>query len=154
SYSKCTKADVEMNAKLWTRVREVLHELLDAEPQARAAILERIGGSDPELRREAESLLAQELEAAKLDLTARAAAGFDDGELDCSAPPKHLGPFRLIRQLGRGGMGVVWLAERDDGEFTKRVAIKILPPFFASPDLEARFRRERQILAGLEHPNI
>jgi eukaryotic-like serine/threonine-protein kinase len=141
-----------MNAALWDRVREVLHELLNADKDARAAILERIGATDPELCREAESLLAEECEAAVLDRTARAAAGLDAGEQ--VGFPKNVGPFRLVRQLGRGGMGVVWLAERADGEFSKQVAIKLLPPLLASPGLEARFRRERQILAGLEHANI
>jgi len=137
-----------MTAELWSRIRDVLHELLEAPPEARPKILDRVGAADPELRREAESLLAEETGATALDCTVGSAS------LNVDRAPARLGAFRLIRQLGRGGMGVVWLAERDDGQFSHQVAIKLLPSLYANPDLEARFRRERQILAGLEHPNI
>jgi non-specific serine/threonine protein kinase/serine/threonine-protein kinase len=64
------------------------------------------------------------------------------------------GPYRAIRELGRGGMGVVYLAERTDAEFQKRVAVKLVPSALLSADLLWRFHQERQILASLEHPNI
>src|SRR5687767_13575885 len=67
---------------------------------------------------------------------------------------RRIGPYRVLRELGRGGMGVVYLAERDDGQFRRRVAVKVLR---ASPDadeLHRRFRAERQILASLSHPHI
>lgn len=67
---------------------------------------------------------------------------------------RRIGPFRLIGLLGEGGMGAVYLAERDDAQFTHRVAIKILSHSVGSPEAIARFRDERQILAALEHPNI
>ena len=71
-----------------------------------------------------------------------------------SIPHRRIGPYRVLREIGRGGMGVVYLAERDDGQFRRRVAIKLLR---ASPDAEELHRRfiaERQILASLDHPNI
>ncbi|MBL8176681.1 MAG: protein kinase [Bryobacterales bacterium] len=71
-----------------------------------------------------------------------------------SAPTRHIGPYRLERIIGRGGMGVVYLATRSDNEFRKHVAIKILQSTVLSDDMLRRFRQERQILASLEHPNI
>ncbi|MEZ5330780.1 MAG: serine/threonine-protein kinase [Thermoanaerobaculia bacterium] len=65
-----------------------------------------------------------------------------------------LGPYRLLRELGRGGMGVVYLAERADGAYEQRVALKILPPSLRSEVLDRRFVLERRILARLEHPGI
>ena len=69
-------------------------------------------------------------------------------------PGAHVGPYRLLRQLGAGGMGAVWLADRQDGQFSKQVALKLLHPGMADPELRARFLQERQILASLQHPNI
>jgi len=69
-------------------------------------------------------------------------------------PGDRVGAWRIVRELGRGGMGLVYLAERGDGEFEQRVALKLLPDAATSPDSEALFRRERQFLAGLSHPNI
>ncbi len=71
-----------------------------------------------------------------------------------AAEGRRLGPYRLVREIGRGGMGVVFEAERDDAEFERRVAIKLLPATLASSSLEERFRFERRVLAGLDHPNI
>lgn len=69
-------------------------------------------------------------------------------------PETRIGPYRLLRELGRGGMGAVWLAERADGEFTQRVALKLVKFGMDSPHVERQFRRERDLLARLQHPNI
>src|SRR5262245_20844250 len=66
----------------------------------------------------------------------------------------RVGAYRLVRQLGSGGMGQVWLAERADGQFAQQVALKLIHPDLASPEAGPRFRRERQILADLRHPHI
>ena len=66
----------------------------------------------------------------------------------------RIGPYRLIRELGRGGMGVVYLAERADGQFWQRVAVKLVQRGLHGPELRGRFEAERQILAALDHPNI
>ena len=66
----------------------------------------------------------------------------------------RFGPYRIVRELGRGGMGVVFEAERDDGAFAKRVALKVAAFAAWSPEFLHRFRDERQILARLEHPHI
>ncbi|WP_257389327.1 serine/threonine-protein kinase, partial [Tahibacter caeni] len=70
------------------------------------------------------------------------------------AAPRELGPYRLIEPLGQGGMGQVWLAERRDGRFEQRVAIKIFASLLGDPDALRRAERERQFLAWLEHPHI
>jgi serine/threonine protein kinase len=68
--------------------------------------------------------------------------------------PEQIGPYRILQLLGRGGMGTVYLAERADGAFQHKVALKLLRAGLDSPGAEARFRAERQILADLRHPNI
>ena len=109
---------------------------------------------DPALVGEVQALLAAHdraegiLEASPVPrpLGARAAPPTD--------PQRRIGPYRVVREIGRGGMGVVYLAERDDGQYHRRVAVKLLR---ASPDadeLHRRFLGERQILASLDHPNI
>lgn len=70
------------------------------------------------------------------------------------APPRELGAYRLIEPLGQGGMGQVWLAERRDGRFEQRVAIKIFASLLGDPDALRRAEHERQFLAWLEHPHI
>ena len=71
-----------------------------------------------------------------------------------AAAPARVGPYRLVRELGRGGMGAVFLAERDDDEYRAKVAIKLVRPGMDTEFILARFRRERQTLARLQHPNI
>jgi non-specific serine/threonine protein kinase/serine/threonine-protein kinase len=71
-----------------------------------------------------------------------------------SVEGRRIGRYRVVREIGRGGMGVVYEAERDDAEFERRVAIKVLPAGWAAPALAERFRFERRVLAGLDHPNI
>lgn len=66
----------------------------------------------------------------------------------------YVGPYKLIRELGRGGMGVVHLAVRDDGTFRKHVAVKLLLRENVTPEFVQRFKQERQVLAALDHPNI
>ena len=66
---------------------------------------------------------------------------------------RRIGPYKLIRELGRGGMGTVWLAARADEQFEKRVALTVVRAS-DSQEVVRFFKRERQILAGLEHPNI
>jgi tetratricopeptide (TPR) repeat protein/tRNA A-37 threonylcarbamoyl transferase component Bud32 len=70
------------------------------------------------------------------------------------AVPARVGPWRLVREIGRGGMGQVFLAERSDGQYQQRAAVKLLKRGIDSEAIVARFLRERQILAGLDHPNV
>ncbi len=104
-----------------------------------------------ELRREVESLLSHD-SGRQLGDVVQAAVGLfyrepvSDGD--------YCGPFQLLRVIGRGGMGVVYLAERVDGEVRQLVAVKLLRSYLDSAQARQRFRQERQILANLAHPNI
>src|SRR6266508_2338189 len=81
-----------------------------------------------------------------------AAAGTVDADAEWIG--RHFGPYRIIREIGRGGMGLVFEAVRDDDEYHKRVALKMAPWWRERPALKDRFKQERQILADLEHPRI
>jgi tetratricopeptide (TPR) repeat protein len=121
---------------------------LSLAPVDRAALL---ADSDPEMRREVESLLAFETQA---EILLNTNALEPPGAEAIGWAPQRIGPYRLLREIGRGGMGVVYLAERDDGQFEKRVAVKLLPALFHGEEMNRHFHRERFILARLEHPGI
>jgi serine/threonine protein kinase/tetratricopeptide (TPR) repeat protein len=132
----------------WSKIRDVLNQALPL-PAAERALLH--AHSDPEIRIEVESLLAFETQAG-IVLNSNA---LDPPEAtDAGIVPLRIGPYRVLREIGRGGMGVVYLAERDDGQFEKLVAVKMLPAFYRGEEMDRHFHRERSILARLEHPGI
>jgi serine/threonine protein kinase/tetratricopeptide (TPR) repeat protein len=144
-----------MKTEEWHKVEELLNTALELEPAARRQFLD--GVSEPLLRREVESLLAYD-EKTDSFLAAPALAFsadfFDDSDGPEERAGQTVGRHRIIREIGRGGMGAVFLAERSDGEFQQQLALKIVRRSFADSDLARRFRQERQILASLNHPNI
>lgn len=138
----------------WNKVKDVLDEALAMPVRARKAYFDRAGLSDA-VRREVESLLAFEAESA--DLMQLSAVEFSqdfglDGAADLAG--QEVGPYRLIREIGGGGMGAVYLAERIDGKFRQQVALKLLKREMNTGSLRRYFEQEREILASLEHPNI
>lgn len=142
-----------MQNEEWSKIDELLDAALELEPPERQTFLD--GLELPDLRREVESLLACEARAdGFLGAPALAfSADFFDQDRDERAG-QTVGNYRIIHEIGRGGMGTVFLAERADGEFEQRVALKVVRRSFADTELKRRFRRERQILASLNHPNI
>jgi serine/threonine protein kinase/tetratricopeptide (TPR) repeat protein len=140
----------------WTQVDDLLDAALDLDPAARREFLNRSSATS-ELLREVESLLAGETEMDGFLAAPALALSSDFFEHDVD-PDDHagqsVGRYRIIREIGRGGMGAVFLAERSDGEFQQQLALKIVRRSFADSDLARRFRQERQILASLNHPNI
>ena len=134
-----------MTSERWQAIKGVLDLVAEAPPEAQASALAAACAGDDDLRREVESLLAFEEKAAVFDRAARPAAA--------SSVPQRIGPYRVGQLLGAGGMGAVYLAVRDDDQYRKQVAIKVIPTA-GDPDLLSRFRAERQIMAGLEHPYI
>ncbi|MEM8962726.1 MAG: serine/threonine-protein kinase [Acidobacteriota bacterium] len=139
-----------MDARRWRRIQEVFHLVVEAAADERAAILADVADGDRDLIAQVEALLASDAAAATfLD---RPATAWRDEDPD--AVPALIGPYRPLEILGRGGMGVVYLAERADQTFDKRIALKVVSRELATPELARRFRAERQILADLEHPNI
>jgi non-specific serine/threonine protein kinase/serine/threonine-protein kinase len=130
-----------MRRELWPEVESLFATAIKLAEDERLAYVER-SSSNLEVRGEVESMLA--------------AHGPALGFLLPDAPPsgRRFGSYRITGELGRGGMGAVFLAERDDDQFQKQVAIKVIAVSAENPEMLRRFRSERQILATLEHPNI
>jgi serine/threonine-protein kinase len=149
----------------WQRVAPILDEAFELAPDARAAYLDRACAGDLELRADAEAMLAAELESADfLDRSideyvaalAPDASSASVDEVDSSdlRPGAQIGPYRVVDELGHGGMGAVYVAERADGQFEQRVALKVVRHGLDSVEAHRRFLAERQILARLSHPGI
>jgi serine/threonine protein kinase len=140
------------------RIRAVYEAAWEMDPTAREAFLERECQADEDLRKEVERLLGAREHLPEwlagpllgpagpvLDVVAKAAPGMEG---------RQLRGYELIREIGRGGMGTVYLAERADGTYRKQVAIKIVQAERNNREILERFRQEREILASLDHPNI
>ncbi len=143
-----------MNSADWEKVKDLFALALEQPRERREDFLREACGEDAELLREVVSLL----EAHDESRPVLERKDFGVASLfDATAPGyegKEFGHYKVIRELGRGGMGAVFLAERADGEFQQQVALKIVRRTFGDSELARRFRRERQILASLNHPNI
>lgn len=139
-----------MTGAAWSAIDRLLSDALDRPEAERQAYVRAACGGDGRLEAEVLSLLEQAGRAGPLD--ALDADGFADNSAALAG--RRVGPYRLIREIGRGGMGSVWLAERDDGQFLKRVAVKLLAAGLPVREALRRFKDERQILASLEHPQI
>jgi serine/threonine protein kinase/tetratricopeptide (TPR) repeat protein len=145
----------------WAHIEAIVDRVLDLPPNEREALLRQACGDDEELRRSVTEWLAAcddpallpEMPAAVFAaplITTGGSAGSEPG-----ADIEQLGPYRIVRELGRGGMGAVYLAERVDGELDRQVAVKVMRRGSGDDaSLRRRFRDERQILARLEHPHI
>ena len=149
----------KVDPQRWDRLKTILGEALEQNSSAaRIALVERRCGEDTDLLEEAESLLAEgeallENRTDSFEDCAQNAAStfWQEGPLRGG---ERLGAYVIVRELGRGGMGTVFLAERADGQFEKQVAIKILNRGADTAEILRRFRAERQILARLDHVNI
>jgi eukaryotic-like serine/threonine-protein kinase len=140
-----------MTSERWKQVETAFEQALDLGAEERSAFLEQACKGDDELRREVESLLNAHAQAGTfIDDRSQFHQELDSGE---SAAPQLIGHYRIVRELGRGGMGAVYLAERTD-EYKKRVAIKLIKRGMDTDSVLRHFRNERQILAGFDHPNI
>ena len=138
----------------WREVQRLFHQTLEQAPERRAEFLAEAADSEV-LRREVEGLLAAAdlaetrisgVIARTLEQAARSRPDAASGE--------RIGPYRILREIGHGGMGTVYLAERADEHYRQQVAVKVARSGLAGRDFLLRLRQERQILAHLEHPNI
>ncbi len=135
----------------WQRLQQVFDGLVELPADSQTEALAREAETDPDLAAEVGAMLAHEAAAAGRlrDVIGETV----DASAVAGAPPRRFGGYRVVREVGRGGMGVVYEGTSDD-EFQRRVAIKVAPWAGAGALLDARFRLERQILSGLDHPHI
>ena len=144
-----------MSTTRWSDIEALFEEALALPASEREAFLERLHRRDAELHAEVASLVGAHEEAGGFfeDLSDKLVSPFI-ARLDQEMPPPHrVGPYRIVRKLGVGGMSVVYLAERDDGQFQREAALKLIRSGEAKERLH-RFLSERQILASLNHPNV
>jgi len=132
-----------MRPETWTAVREAFSAILALPVERRTELLDSL---PTEVREEVRSLLEAH----------ESAGSFLEGDDGGGGPPlgSAIGAYRILEKLGQGGMGVVFRAERNDGEFRREVAIKLMGGGHFAPDAERRFLFERQVLARLDHPHI
>jgi len=131
---------------------ELFARALEMPPEERERFVARVRATDPRLASQLLRLLAAEPGASVLD---RPPWWRPDKPTEAaSSAPGRIGPYRIVRELGRGGMGRVFLAEQQGADFTRMVALKVVVPGGGGAELERRFREERRILAALEHPGI
>lgn len=150
-----------MDAIRWQRVRALFERAAALASDAQAAFLTQACADDTKLRAEVEALLEADRHAGSataLEAVAPAVLeSFSEEEARLQRMQwvgMRLGPWKLGAEIGRGGMGAVHLAERDDGAYAQRAAVKLVRPGWDALELLRRFRAERQILASLVHPHI
>ncbi|MDQ3805190.1 MAG: protein kinase, partial [Acidobacteriota bacterium] len=149
-----------MSPERWKQVEEIFGRALDLPHEAREKFLTEACGADAGLRAEVERLLRADAEAggfiADPAFDVRQVTAIERQMEEAAAPMtgRRIGSYKVVREIGRGGMGAVYLAVRADDEFHRRVAIKLVRRGMDTDFVLRRFRNERQILATLDHPNI
>src|SRR3982751_1024597 len=138
-----------------SQIRELFEATLERDPGTRLEFLGQACLGDAELLAEVQKLIKADEQADSLldgPLGAREVLARFPSLLPMEG--RRIGPYRIEREIGRGGMGIVYLASRADGTFRKQFALKIVQYSFGNEELIARFRREREILGSLDHPHI
>jgi len=140
----------------WQRVKALFQSALERRPTERNAFVAQASAGDSSVRAEVESLLASHENADQFVgiLSKASVAASPDLATRDSWIGRNIGSYRIIRQIGRGGMAVVYLGVRADEQYRKHVAIKLVLPGLDNAEVLPRFRNERQTLAALDHPNI
>ena len=141
-----------MDQERWKKIKPILEDAIEAAPAGRTAFVVEACGGDDELLIEVQELLA--LETDDDDLLERPAHEHLFSPNGRSKPGDQIDKYRIISELGIGGMGAVYLAERVDGNYTQKVALKVIKDGIDSAEVLNRFFNERQILATLQHDNI
>jgi eukaryotic-like serine/threonine-protein kinase len=142
-----------LNSELWLRIKPILDHTLDLDPADRSRYVQSACEGDEDLEREIGQYLALEPELG--DFITDPVVDLHEWSLDAAdLIGCAVGPYIIREEIGRGGIGIVYLAERSDGEFDRRVAVKVLKRGLETEELVRRFHLERRILARLEHPNI
>jgi len=148
-----------MTPERWRKVEEIFQAAVELLPEDRARYVAEVCAEDASLKRDVESLLSQDDSAGELldqpfygDTEFSVLESFVEEEDPMLG--RRLGSYRIEREIGRGGMGAVYEASRADNEFNKRAAIKLVKRGMDTDFILRRFRKERQILAALDHPHI
>ena len=145
-----------LSTEEWARVDALFAQALERPPEERTAFVRANAGGDDVLLHRVTELLQCEAEAAAT--LGEMAASYAEPLLAAleseTDEDMKVGPYRLLREIDRGGMAVVYLAERTDGVYDKQVALKLVKRGMDTDEIVGRFRRERRLLASLEHPNI
>ena len=147
----------DLDPERFARVSALLDQAFALAPRQRDAWLAKLTETDPELAPLVTELLASHSAAddeALLETRHTLEASFAAATGGESLVGKAFGPYRILRELGRGGMGSVWLAERADGLFSREVALKLVHASLVGTAMTERFAREREILGALNHPHI
>jgi non-specific serine/threonine protein kinase/serine/threonine-protein kinase len=145
-----------MTPERWAQVKDVLYAVLDLEPEQRPGYLNHVCANEPSLRQEVESFILShaQVDSDFLKTINPDSAGSDGIEARRSLVGRLIGPYRIVEEIGAGGMGEVYRAVRADDQYHKQVAIKVVRLGFNTDSGLRRFKAERQILASLDHPNI
>lgn len=146
-----------MTPERYQQVKQTYLEAMDCDPAERSVWLAQRCGTDEVLRLEVEALLNESAETAPFLETPPPLPDFPMLPRRPAADERigqRIGPYKILREIGQGGMGAVYLAERADEQFRKRVALKLVKRGMDTEEILSRFRHERQILASLDHPNI
>src|SRR5881227_1287218 len=154
--SRNSRSVAGVTPERWKEIEVVFEKALDLPTNARTAFLEKSCNGDEELRREVESLLESHASAGSfIDERTLFISNEDLKDKEEGVPVGQLiGAYRIVREIGRGGMGAVYLAERADEQYKKQVAIKLIKRGMDTDSVLRHFRNERQILASFDHPNI
>ncbi len=139
----------------WSRVNELFDAAAELQEPERTQFLAKECAEDGALRAEVESLLASDAESSEFIEEPVGTVPLElFSESSSEIAGQQFGAYRIVREIGRGGLGTVYLAERADDEYRKEVALKLVRRGLDTEDILRRFRHERQILAQLDHPNI
>src|SRR5215471_20179554 len=144
-----------MTPERWLQIKELFGKALEMDPAVRLGYLDQVCGADVDLRNDVGRFLAAQDKAE--DFLSKPPS-LDAAHEECAQLDHRIGQFlgsyKLIGLIGEGGMGVVYRGIRADDQYDKEVAIKLVQAGYDSPTVMSRFRNERQILAGLDHPNV
>ena len=147
----------KLTPQRWQQVEDIYQTAVDLPEDLRTQYLTQVCADDDALRTAVGVRLKEHEEAIPRPVSATLPLSADLGGFPYAADPlinRRLGAYRLVREIGRGGMGAVYLGVRADNEFQKRVAVKLVKRGMDTDFILRRFRRERQILASLDHPYI
>lgn len=141
-----------MDSKRWKVVQKIFEAAIELPPNERELYLKEACDGDRELFDEVSAML--DADSTRNSLLDRPIQESISSFVEIDQINKRIGPYQIVKEIGSGGMGAVYLAKRVDGQFEQEVALKLIKPGMHSGDIVSRFEHERQILAQLQHPNI